>query len=271
MDLHDRTAAEVAAFYDELPLWSAPFGMIMLERVPMKRGLKIVDVGAGTGFLSIELAQRCVESTVYAVDPWKEAIERLRSKIRFLKLDNIQVLEQDAASLELPDESIDAIVSNLGVNNFENVDAVLTTCRRVMKRGGSLILTSNLVGHMREFYDVYRQTLIELQLEQFLPKLQSHINHRATVESIREHLERAGFEIVSVNESSFQMRFADGSSLLKHYFIRLGFVDEWTNIVTPENVQTVFPALEKNLNAYALERGELSLTIPMACVEARST
>jgi len=54
----DFNHPEVAELYDELPLWSAPFGLLMLERIPMQRGLMIVDVGAGTGFLSIELAQR---------------------------------------------------------------------------------------------------------------------------------------------------------------------------------------------------------------------
>ncbi|HUQ19288.1 MAG TPA: class I SAM-dependent methyltransferase [Gemmatimonadaceae bacterium] len=265
----DFSRAEVAAFYDELPLWSAPFALMMLDRIPMQRGLKIADVGSGTGFLSIELAQRCGDSTVYAVDPWKAAAERLRAKIDYLKLDNISIVEQDAASIDLPDGSIDIVVSNLGINNFEDADGVLQTCQRILKHDGRLFLTSNLVGHMREFYDVYRQTLVELKLEEFLPNLDAHIHHRATIESIGKRLERAGFEVMDVDESSFQMRFADGSSLLRHYFIRLGFVQEWASVVGPENVQAVFSALETNLNEYARDRGELALTIPMACVEAR--
>ena len=53
------------------------------------------------------------------------------------------------------------------------------------------------------------------------------------------------------------------------YFIRLGFVDEWSKIVAPDKVEEVFASLENNLNSFARERGELSLTIPMACVQAR--
>jgi hypothetical protein len=29
---------EVADQYDELPLWSAPFGQLILDRVPLRRG-----------------------------------------------------------------------------------------------------------------------------------------------------------------------------------------------------------------------------------------
>ena len=40
--------------YDELPLWSAPFGLLLLDRVPLMPGLVVLDVGAGTGFLTVE-------------------------------------------------------------------------------------------------------------------------------------------------------------------------------------------------------------------------
>ncbi len=115
-------------FYDELPLWSAPFGLRLLDRVPMRPHLTILDVGAGTGFLTVELAQRCgAESRVIAVDPWTAGTNRLRKKLERLELSNVVLLEQAAENLALPDASVDLIVSNLGINNFQNVDSVLRT------------------------------------------------------------------------------------------------------------------------------------------------
>jgi precorrin-6B methylase 2 len=266
----DFSRAEVGEFYDELPLWSAPFGLLMLERLPIRNGVRILDVGAGTGFLSIELAQRCgAQSIVYAVDPWKPGVDRLRRKIEYLELENIHVIEADAANLDLPDSSVDVVVSNLGINNFENADAILAQCHRVMAPGAQIFLTSNLVGHMREFYDVFRETLLEVGLSDCLPALDAHVSHRATVDSIRDRLRGAGFEVGEVTERSFVLRFADGTSLFNHYFIRLGFMEEWVKIMPAESVTTTVEALERNLNSYAASRGDLALTIPMACVEAR--
>lgn len=65
------------------------------------------------------------------------------------------------------------------------------------------------------------------------------------------------------------MRFADGSVLLNHHFIKLGFLDGWKSVIEPQREKRVFAFLEKNLNRLARRRGELSLTIPMAYVEAR--
>ncbi len=222
------------------------------------------------GFVAIELAQRCgPHSTVFAADRWKPVVERLRRKIAYLGIRNLHVLEQDAADLDIPESSIDVITSNLGINNFENVDAVLQKCFRLLKPDGLLLLTTNLVGHMRELYDVYRQTLIEVDLTDRLSFLEAHIAHRATIESLRAQLEGAGFQVVAVTERSFQMRFADGSSLLRHYFTRLGFLEGWMNVVPPELVEKTFLTLERNLNSVAAERVELALSIPMACIEGR--
>ncbi len=266
----DATHPEVGEFYDELPLWSAPFGLLLLERVPIRPGLTVLDVGAGTGFLTLELAQRCgPHTTVIAVDPWAAGMRRLRRKLAYLGLGNVQLLEQDAATIDLPDASIDLVVSNLGINNFANADAVLRTCFRVMKPAGKLLLTTNLVGHMREFYEVYRDALNELGLVERLTVLDAHVQHRATIESVRHMLDGAGFEPLDVVAATLRMRFADGSSLLRHYFIRLGFLSAWQEVVSPDDVERAFAVLERKLNAVAAERGELALTIPMACVEAQ--
>jgi hypothetical protein len=102
-----------------------------------------------------------------------------------------------------------------------------------------------------------------------LADLDAHINHRATVESMTRLLRQAGFVVADVATDSFRMRFADGSSLLRHYFIRLGFVPGWKSVVPPDSHEKTFEALERNLNAVAEVQGELALTIPMACIEAR--
>jgi arsenite methyltransferase len=265
----DYKTPEFADLYDELPLWSAPFGLMLLEHVGMRPGMTILDVGAGTGFMTIELAQRCgSDAKVIAVDPWEAAMTRLVRKLNHLGIQNVRTVVQDAAMLDLPDASVDLIVSNLGINNFDNPEATLRSCFRVAKPGASLFLTTNLVGHMREFYEAYRCVLVELGFSGQLAALDAHINHRTTVDSVRALLEHEGFKFVEAVTHSFRERFVDGSSLLRHYFIRLGFVPAWKAIAPEGAVEATFASLEHRLNVMAAERGELSLTIPAACIQA---
>lgn len=265
----DYSKSEFADLYDEVPLWSAPFGLVLLDRVPMKRGMTVLDLGAGTGFLTVELAQRCgPDSKVIAVDPWPSAMERLRRKITHIGLRNVELLQTDAADLDLPDSTVDLVVSNLGINNFKNVDRILRTCHRVLKPGGTILLTTNPSGHMREFYDVYRSTLTELGLTKYLTKLDTHVEHRGSVDGVHQLLEGVGFEVQETVTDHFRTRFADGTALLRHYFMRVAFLPAWKSIVDSDERKMIFEALERNLNQLAKDRGELALTVPILFINA---
>jgi ubiquinone/menaquinone biosynthesis C-methylase UbiE len=266
----DHQRAGFGTFYDELPLWSAPFGLLLLENVPLRRGITILDIGAGTGFLSVELAQRCGrDATVIAVDPWAAGMERLRAKCEFLGLANVRLVEIDAALLDLPAASVDLVVSNLGLNNFDDPGAVAGACFRLARPGATIALTTNVVGHMEELYDVFDDVLAELRLEASRQALARHVEHRGTVTTVESLLRRAGFAITRAVTDAFTMRFADGSSLLRHHFIRLGFLPGWKDLIPEERAPETFRMLEQRLDQVARTRGSLDLTIPMAYVEGR--
>jgi len=148
----DFSASHIVRVYDELPLWSAMFGLLMLEHVPL-RAATALDVGCGTGFPLIELAERLgAGSRVDGIDTWKEALDRAREKILARGLSNVSVHRCSAAGMPFGDAVFELIVSNLGLNNFEDRASALRECRRVAKAGAVLAITTNLRGHMREFY-----------------------------------------------------------------------------------------------------------------------
>jgi ubiquinone/menaquinone biosynthesis C-methylase UbiE len=258
----DFSSPQIMAAYDELPLWSAMFGLLLLDEVPLANVTTALDVGCGTGFPLIELAERLgARSHVHGLDPWKAGLARAAEKISARATPNVTLHEGSASSMPFPDAHFDLIVSNLGVNNFDDRAGAIRECRRVAKGGATLALTTNLQGHMREFYDVFAEVLGDDE------KLREHVEHRATVETVKRLLTDGGFAITRVVEKTGTMRFADGSALLNHHFIKLGFLDAWKQIA-PE--RELFAKLRDALDAKAREQGELLLTIPMAYVEARA-
>lgn len=264
----DLNAPDTVTAVDELPLWSAMFGLLLLRHVPIGPGMHVLDIGCGTGFPLLELAQRLgADAVVYGIDPWEAAIDRAKFKARMWNVRNVDIRQGDAASMPFPDGQFDLIVSNLGLNNFDDQEAVLAECRRVCKVSGRVALATNLQGHMQEFYEVLESTLLEFGNEQAISALKLHIAKRATVAGIAALFAKTGFQLSRVYEESAAMRFADGSALLRHYFIKLGFLDAWKNVVGADEREAVFSRLEANLNKFASERGELALTIPMAYVE----
>jgi arsenite methyltransferase len=263
----DFSSPQIFAAYDELPLWSAMFGLLLLDEVPMRGVTNALDVGCGTGFPLIELAERLgPQAHVHGIDPWSGGLARAAEKIASRATLNVTLHEGSASSMPFADATFDLIVSNLGVNNFGDRSAAIRECRRVARNGATLALTTNLQGHMKEFYDVFEQVL-ETEGDDARQRLREHIEHRATIADVRELLESGGFTVTRVVEREGVMRFADGTALFNHHFIKLGFLDGWKKVV-PGKEHTVFTRLRDALNDLAARHGELQLTIPMAYIEA---
>src|SRR4051794_28137543 len=181
----DMGDERTVAAYDELPLWSAMAGLLLLKHVPMRSAMRVLDVGCGTGFPLLELAGRLgPSSTLMGLDLWDEALERARMKARVYGVTNVELRNGDAAQMPFPDGWFDLVVSNLGLNNFTDPEAAMRECRRALVSGGSLALTTNLQGHMQEFYDAFAETLTDLGHQELLSELQQHVEHRASIQRL---------------------------------------------------------------------------------------
>lgn len=261
-------AASLSA-QDDFPLWSAPFGLMLLDHIQLRPKIQALDIGFGSGFPLLELAQRLGNSsTVYGIDPHKAAHERTQYKMNVLKIKNVHLIGGDASSMPFSDDTLDLIVSNLGVNNFDNPQKIFIECFRVAKRGAQIILTTNPKGHMDTFYLVFVETLKELHREELMVDLTAHIEHRLTAERICQHLEQSGFQITGIYQESFRLCFLDGATFFRHALIRTGFLDDWKRLIPKQDQKEVFTALEENLNQVSKSAGMLELTIPIACIEA---
>lgn len=264
---------ELASTYDELPLWSAPFGLSLLSTVEMRSNVTVLDIGSGTGFPLLELAQRLGRSSrIYGVDPWTQANRRAREKVRVHSISNVIVTEAMGECLPFRDNTFHLLVSNNGINNAKDHEKVLEECGRVARANAQMVLTVNLPETMKEFYYIYAETLSELGLESRIHNMQEHIrDHRHPVRLMRKKIEQVGFKLTGSREHSFKIRFADGTALLHHSFFRLFFLDRWEAVVEKGEVEKTFGRLEQNLNNYAHRYGCIDLTVPFVCFDCRRT
>jgi hypothetical protein len=77
-----------------------------------------------------------------------------------------------------------------------------------------------------------------------------------------------GFLIRDVVHDRFSYRFADGTAMFCHYFIRLAFMDSWIKLVPPEKAEEIFGAVEIRLNEQARLSGGIKLSIPFVLINA---
>ena len=269
-DLNDP---DLVSTFDELPLWAAPFGLKLLDVVRMQPGTTALDVGFGAGFPLVDLAMRLGPSSkVYGIDPWKAGIERTRLKLNVCGVDNVELHEGVAEALPFADEIFDLVVSNNGINNVADIPKSLAEIHRVMKPGAQFAMTMNLEDTMVEFYDIYRNVLQERGLDAEAEKITEHIYaRRKPVDEMRKLLDTAGFTLSRLICDTFAFRYADGTAMLNHYFIRLAFMDSWKAILPPDLVEPVFAEIEARLNTLAQQHGELRLSVPFVVIDCRKS
>jgi ubiquinone/menaquinone biosynthesis C-methylase UbiE len=255
---------------DECCLWSAPFGLKLLDNIRYRSGIVAADIGCGTGFPLIEIAMRLGESSVvYGIDPWKEATARAKKKIDYYKVKNITIIDGYAESIPLEDASVDLITSNNGLNNVIDMNKALSECSRIIKQGGQFVQTFNLDKSMIEFYTAFESTLNELGMKKQVELMHEHIREkRRPPEEITSLMQSKGFIIKNIQYDHFCYRFSDASAMLNHFFIKLAFMPAWISFLPQERVEEIFEKVETRLNERSATNGEFSLSIPFVLINA---
>jgi arsenite methyltransferase len=257
-----------AEIYDETSFWSARFGALLFDHLEIRRGIRGLDVGCGTGFPLIELAHVHGPSSHFTgIDIWVEALERARVKLELHGLTNVDIFETDVASMPFPNGHFDLVVSNIGINNFRDARSALRECRRVAKTGARLVLTTNPQGHFGALYALLDAILKESGLERARDALRREEEHRHSQHAIMNLLVDSRFTVSRCFEQSFHIRFVDGSAMLRHSLVKW-FLDGWRQAVGTKNEREVFNALEAQLNAAAERDGCVQMTVPMLYLES---
>ena len=257
--------------YDDLPLWSAPFGLTLLDTIRMKTHINVLDIGSGSGFPMLELAERMGKTCmVYGLDPSEEAVTMITAKKAAKGIELAKIIRGTAEAIPFPDGYFGLIVSNNGLNNVRDQAASLAECYRVADAGAQMVLTMNLPYTMIEFYDVFEETLLELGMDDNVVKMQEHINDkRKPVEYWKDLITGTGFMINTINVDGFKQRYSDGTAFLNHFLIRTAFKESWKTILSEDQVEPVFKIIEQKLNVIALNYGELVISVPFVCFDCR--
>jgi len=128
------TFAVQAEVYDRfVGRYSEALGRALADEAGVRRGMRALDVGAGTGKLAGVLAERLGEENVSAVDPSDPFVAALAE--RFPAAD---IRSGGAEELPFPDESFDAVLAQLVVNFMADPEQGAREMRRVARSGGTV-------------------------------------------------------------------------------------------------------------------------------------
>ncbi|MDX2503757.1 MAG: methyltransferase domain-containing protein [Gammaproteobacteria bacterium] len=163
----------------------------ILDVLQLKSGMKIADIGAGTGLFTQLFAQSVgPEGQVYAVDISRNFVENIERRARDNDLSNVQGVVNNAKSVNLPPESINLAFVCDTYHHFEYPLTTLQSIHNALRPGGTLVIID------------FRR----------IPGFSSKwvMNHvRTDKQAVIEEIESKGFQMVE-----------DNSLLQTNYFLR---------------------------------------------------
>ena len=132
------------------------------EYITLPEGGKGLDVGCGSGALTIACAKRNPNGSFIGIDRWGREYasfnkELCESNARAEGVSNVSFQNGDATKLDFEDETFDAVTSNYVYHNIAGVDKqkLLRETLRVLKKGGTFaihdIMSRSRYGDMQNF------------------------------------------------------------------------------------------------------------------------
>jgi ubiquinone/menaquinone biosynthesis C-methylase UbiE len=173
-----------------------PLRRLTVDNAFVKPGDSVLDVGCGTGEVSLLAKTRAKAGKVYGIDPAPEMIAVARKKAARKKLDidfRVGVIE----SLPFPDSSIDVVTSSLMMHHLPEDLKVrgLAEIYRVLKPGGRLLIAD----FMRPTGSFLNHIFIAFTRHQGL---------KSGIEDIQKLLKASGFnQIVQSDENVLVIGF----------------------------------------------------------------
>jgi ubiquinone/menaquinone biosynthesis C-methylase UbiE len=118
-----------------------PIHQKMVALARLRDGLRVLDVGCGTGNLLRSTGRQWPRVELSGMDPDPKALARARRKTRRAGLD-VRLDRGFAQEMPYPDGSFDRVFSSLMLHHLDTTskDALLAEVRRVLRPGGVLVL-----------------------------------------------------------------------------------------------------------------------------------
>lgn len=115
-----------------------------LAHISIDHGMSVADIGAGSGFYTIEVAKKVgAGGRVFAVDVQKDILDRIKNNAATIGLHNIEVIWANAEKIggtKLREACADRVIVSNVLFQIEKPDDFALELRRILKPQGKLLL-----------------------------------------------------------------------------------------------------------------------------------
>ena len=113
----------------------------ILDFVRISEGMRILDLGTGSGYLSFPIAKNNPACEVIGLDIVNEALEANRARADAEGIKNLSFISYDGIDFPFEKDFFDLVVTRYALHHFPDINHSIGEVSRVLKKGGMLFIS----------------------------------------------------------------------------------------------------------------------------------
>ncbi|MBX3021256.1 MAG: class I SAM-dependent methyltransferase [Bdellovibrionales bacterium] len=172
-----------------------------LEELPPKEYGTILDVCAGTGFVSLNLMRGGLFKKCVAFDLNEDALKILENRARELGVNGVEVQSGDIMSTNFPTNSFDCVMGNSFLHHIPDTKTFLAEMCRILKPGGVICITGEPSPSNMYWQNLIQRSLLALVGKKHGPKGEVPLTDiwQFSTSGLTELLKAVGFSEVKIS------------------------------------------------------------------------
>ncbi len=196
--------------YDAVKAPQIDAGRELIVLAKVRESDSILDLGCGTGKLTVELARLACRGSVVGLDPSREMLDKAREISTGAK--NVRLVHAPVQAMNFSDE-FDLVFSNSALQWVREQEDAMGRIYRSLKPGGRIAFQTPGNNFCKEFSDYTAASIKLLGLERFYAEWQSpwRFFNKEEFESL---LSDSGFRALKVFYRDYRLKFPDAGAVL---------------------------------------------------------
>ncbi|MDR3222620.1 MAG: precorrin-6Y C5,15-methyltransferase (decarboxylating) subunit CbiT [Methanobrevibacter sp.] len=146
------------------PMTKEEARILSIAKLNVNENSNVLDIGAGTGSISIQLAKICSNGKIVSIEKNKEAVDIINSNIEKFKINNIDLIDKDIIdTLPIINEKFDGIFIG---GSDGNIKEIIQESKELLNPNGTMVLNFITLSNLYSAIETLKEYKYEINITQ---------------------------------------------------------------------------------------------------------
>lgn len=146
------------------PMTKEEVRILSIAKLELEEEYRVLDIGAGTGSVSIQMAKICEKGEVIAIEKDEEALEIIKQNKEKFKANNLEIISAEA--MEIESDIIGEFDAIFVGGSGGNIAEIITTYGSKLKKDKNIVLNFITINNLYKAMEALKSLNYEVECVQ---------------------------------------------------------------------------------------------------------